>query len=145
MAILSTYDPDFVLFLECGFIAVNQADEPSATSLFRACEILRPDNNIPKVGRGYMHLLKLELKEAIKNFEEVLRKEPGNEMARAFLGLAQCLTPDGVLKGEKMLHETEKSHDKEIKKMSKTAIDFIEKFVKKEPSPAEIQKKHKHK
>lgn len=145
MATLATYDPDFTLFLECGFIAVNQADEPSARSLFHACEILRPENYIAKIGWGYMHLLKLELKEAIKNFEEVLKKEPGNEMARAFMGLAQCLTPDGVTKGEKMLHESERSHDKEVKKMSQTAIEFVEKFVKKEPSPAELQKKKKHK
>lgn len=141
---VSTYDQDFVLFLECGFIAINQADEPSATKLFKACERLRPDNNIAKVGWGYMHLLKLELKEAIEDFEEVLKKEPGNEMARAFLGLAQCLTPNGITKGEKTLHETEKSHDKDVKKMSHTAINFVEKFVKKEPSPAQVQKK-KHK
>ena len=35
---LSKYDEDFFLFLEAGFIAINQADE-DATKMFKACEL----------------------------------------------------------------------------------------------------------
>lgn len=130
------YQEDFVLLLEAGFIAVNQADEDSAFKLFKAAELLKPDNVLPKVGFGYLHLHKLELKQAVKLFEEVLKKEPDNDMARAFLGLCMSLMPNSLEKGEKILHETEKSRDPMIKTLSTTAIDFVEKFVKKTPGPA---------
>ena len=78
---------DYILMIEAGFIAVNQADEDSALKLFRASEMLQPDNSLPKVGFGYLHLHKLELKQAVRIFEEVLEKEPNNEMAKTFLGI----------------------------------------------------------
>lgn len=136
MANWKQYEEDFVLLLEAGFIAVNQADEDSALKLFKAAELLKPENVLPKVGLGYLHLHKLELKQAVKIFEEVLKKEPDNDMARAFLGLCMSLMPNSLEKGEKILHQTEKSRDPMIKTLSTTAIDFVEKFVKKTPGPA---------
>lgn len=130
------YKEDFVLFLESGYIAVNQADEDAALKLFKAAELLEPKNVLPKVGFGYLHLHKLELKQSIKAFEEALEMDPSNEMARAFLGIALSMAPTSTTKGEKILHETVKSKDPLIKKLSDTAIDFVEKFIKKEPGPA---------
>jgi hypothetical protein len=40
---------DFILFLEAGFIAVNQADELSALNLFSAAEVLEPKNPLIKI------------------------------------------------------------------------------------------------
>lgn len=132
---------DFLLFLEAGFIAVNQADEISANRLFAAAELLEPKNSLVKIGVGYLHLHKLELKQAIAKFEEVLKKEPKNEMAKTFLGIALSWTPTDTLKGEKLLEETKKSEDKDIKKLSKTALTFVDTFIKKAPSPAEVKGK----
>ena len=141
MANLYTYKDDFILFLEAGFIAVNQADEDSALKLFEAAELLDPKNSLIKIGKGYLHLHKLELKQAIDIFEKILKKEPDSEMAKVFLGIALSWTPTDTMKGEKILEETKKSNDKPIKDLSKTALDFVENFIKKEPTPAEV--KHK--
>jgi tetratricopeptide (TPR) repeat protein len=129
------YKSDFILLAEAGFIAVNQADEDAALKLFKAAELLDPSNLLPKIGFGYLHLHKLELKQAVKNFEDVLEKDPHNDMAKAFLGLCLSLMPTSIDKGEKILEQSLKSKDPLIKKMAGSAIDFVEKFVKKSPGP----------
>ena len=53
---LKKYEEDFFLFLEAGFIAINQADEDSAVKLFKTCELLQPENPLIKIGFGYLHL-----------------------------------------------------------------------------------------
>jgi hypothetical protein len=136
MSVLKDYEEDWLLFTEAGFIAVNQADEDASVKLFRAGELLSPKNTLPQVGMGYLHLHKLELKQAVKAFEEVLEKEPHNEMAKAFMGICLGMMPNATLKGEKLLEQTMKSKDPLIKGLSDTAIDFIERFVKKAPGPA---------
>ncbi len=139
--IIAKYQDNFELFLEAGFIAVNQMDEPAATSLFKAADLLKPaDNVLPEIGRGYLQLHLLNLKEAAKCFEKVLKKEPDNLMAKTFLGITLSWMPKEIVKGEKILKETEKSSDKTTKKLSHTALNFNDKFIKKEVSPAEIQK-----
>jgi hypothetical protein len=138
---LKKYKEDFILMLEAGFIAVNQADEDSALKLFKAAELLNPENTLPKVGFGYLHLHKLELNQAVRCFEEVLDVEPKNEMAKAFLGICMSLMPTQLSKGEKVLEETMKSKDPMIKKLAHTAVDFVEKFVKTAPGPAAGKKK----
>ena len=134
---------DFIVMAEAGFIAINQADEDAAAKLFRAAQLLKPENSLPKIGMGYMHFLKLELKQASKIFQEILDNEPLNEMAKAFLGLSISLTPNEADKGEKILEEATKSKDPTVKTMAKTAIDFVEKFVKKTPPPAAAPPKSK--
>ncbi len=133
---IKQYKDDFILLAEAGFIAVNQADEDSALKLFRAAELLNGENTLPKVGMGYLHLHKLELKEAVKAFDEVLSKEPHNDMAKAFMGLSMSMMPNAVDKGERILEQTMKSKDPMIKRLADTAIDFVERFVKKTPGPA---------
>jgi tetratricopeptide (TPR) repeat protein len=136
MAKLQDYKNDFVLFLESGFIAASQTDEDAAKKLFRAASLLSPQNMMPKVGYGYIHLLKLELKQACKAFEEVLKTEPDNHMAKALLGLSTAFTIKDADKGEKILEEAMKgTKDPSIKSMAQTSIDFVEKFVKKQPTP----------
>jgi hypothetical protein len=133
---ITKYKDDYILFTEVGFIAVNQADEDSAKKLFQAAAVLNPENTLPKVGIGYLHLHKLELKEATHIFEQIIKKEPENDMAKAFMGLSMSLMPNAFDKGEKILEETVHSKDPLIKNLSNTAIDFVEKFVKKTPGPA---------
>lgn len=130
------YKEDFILLAEAGFIAVNQADEDAAVKLFKAAELLDPNNILPKIGFGYLHLHKLELKQAVKYFDEVLEMDPSNDMAKAFKGLSLSMMPNSVDKGEKMLEQTLKSKDPAIKKLADSAIDFVERFIKKTPGPA---------
>jgi tetratricopeptide (TPR) repeat protein len=140
MGQLQKYKDHFILLAEAGFIAINQADEDAAIKLFKASEMLDPTNILPKVGMGYMHLCKLELKQAAKIFEEILAKDPHNEMAKTFLGLSLSLNPAELLKGEKVLAESaQKCKDPAIKDLAKNALEFVEKFVKKAPSPAQGQ------
>lgn len=140
---LDEYKQDFLLLLEAGFIATNQTDEDSAVKLFKAAEVLDKKNSLIKIGFGYLALHKLELKKASSLFEEVLKEEPKNEMAKAFLGITISLMPKEMLKGEKILQETLESDDKGIKKLAGIALDFVDKFLKKEPSPVEGKKKGK--
>jgi hypothetical protein len=147
MGQLQQYKNDFILLAEAGFIAINQADEDAAIKLFKASETLDPQNTLPKIGVGYMHLCKLELKQAAKKFEDILAKDPTNEMARAFLGLSLSLNPTELPKGEAVLEEAvQVSKDPLIKALAKSSLEFVEKFVKKSPSPAQgptNPKKHK--
>ena len=143
MSILDEYKQDFILLLEGGFIAVNQTDEDAAVKMFKAAEAIDKTNQLPKIGMGYLALHKLELKKAISIFEGVLKKEPKNDMAKAFLGIAISLSPKDILKGEKLLHETLQSDDQSIKKLAGIALEFVDKFVKKEPTPVEGKKKSK--
>ncbi len=146
---LEKYKDHFILLCEAGFIAVNQADEDAAAKLFKASQLLKPDNTLPKVGLGYLHLMKLELKQACALFNEVIAKEPDNEMAKTFLGISLSFTPADVAKGEHILEETaQKAKDPSIKTLAASAIDFIEKFVKKRaggPPLSPIKPKEKSK
>ena len=140
MGKLQKYKDHFILLAEAGFIAVNQADEDAATKLFKASELLDPHNALPKLGMGYMHLCKLELKQAAKIFEAILEKDPSQDMARTLLGLSLSLNPQEVIKGEKVLEESCKNiKDPTVKNLAKTALDFVHKFVKKAPSPVQGQ------
>ncbi len=134
------YKEDFILLAEAGFIAVNQADEDAALKLFKAAEILDPKNVLPKIGFGYLHLHKLELKQAVKYFDEVLELDPQNDMAKAFKGLSMSMMPNTVDKGEKILEQTLKSKDPAIKQLAGSAIDFVERFIKKNPGPVSKSK-----
>jgi len=138
---LSKYESDFVLHLEAGFIAVNQSDEDSAKKLFRAASLLNPKSQLPNVGLGYMHLCKLELKQAADKFKGVLAVEPTNDMAKTFMGIALSMSPDQGAEGEKILTElATSSSDESIKKLTGSTLDFVDEFVKKPMSPVEMQK-----
>ena len=142
---LQQYKEDFILLVESGFIAVNQFDEDAAAKLFRAAELLDPSNSLPQLGMGYIHLCKLELKQASSIFSSLLLKDPQNDMAKALLGLSLSLNPAEVAKGEKTLEEAHHSKDPMVKNLAKNALEFVNKFVKKTPSPAQSTSPNKSK
>lgn len=135
----------FFVLIELGFIAVNQADEDSALKLFRACKLLNPENSLPEVGEGYLHLHKLELTSAIETLTAVVKREPKNETAKTLLGVSLSLSPTKGMEGEKLLTEiAQSSGDSQTKKTAGAAIDFVDKFVKKEGgSPLQPKKSEK--
>ena len=146
MGQLQKFKDHFILMAEAGFIAVSQADEDAALKLFKASELLDPQNLLPQIGRGYIHLCKLELKQAAKVFEGILAKDPSSEMAKTFLGLSMSLNPAEVAKGEKVLEESVAgSKDPMVKNLAISALEFVEKFVKKAPTPAQGQPAKKKK
>lgn len=137
---ISDFKEHLVLLLEAGFIAANRMDEDSAVKLFKAASLLNKEATLPKVGLGYIHLLKLELKQACRVFEEVLKIEPHNDMAKTLLGLSMTLTTDQVAKGEQLLSDVgTHTSDDQIKLLADNAIDFVEKFVKKGIKPSAYQ------
>jgi cytochrome c-type biogenesis protein CcmH/NrfG len=142
---ISECDKDYFLFLEAGFVAVNNTDEDSALKLFMATQILRPENHFYKIGFGYMHMCKLELKQAEEMFASVLKSDPKNEMAMSFLAICKSMMPGKVTEGEKMLADiANTSADSDIKELVNRSRDFIDNFVKKgTKSPMDIAKPKK--
>lgn len=140
---LDKFKDDFIMLCEAGFIAVNQADEDTAMKLFEAAKVLEPGHHLPRIGEGYLHFHKLELKKACSIFEAVLEEDGNNEMARAFLGMALSLTPTMGPEGKKILAEmVDKASDKATKTVAKETIDFVETFIEKKgsskPSPMDL-------
>lgn len=137
---LQKFKDHFILMAEAGFIAINQSDEDAAVKLFTAAELLDPSNPLPRLGMGYLNLCQLKLKQAATIFEEILAKDPSNEMAKTLLGLTLSLNPTELAKGEKTLEESIRNNqDPMIKTLAKSALDFVEKFIKKSPSPVETK------
>ena len=62
--LLKDFKEDFALFIEAGFIAIKQLDEITARRLFKAAELLNPDNPASQLGLGYVALNKLQINEA---------------------------------------------------------------------------------
>ena len=56
-------------------------------------------------------------------------------MAKSFLGITWSLTPEKYSAGEKILQQMHNSDDSLIKKLSSTAINFIDEFVKPPEKP----------
>ncbi|MGR3973896.1 MAG: SctF chaperone SctG [Candidatus Rhabdochlamydia sp.] len=142
MSKLQLYKDDFILLLETGFIAAGKSDEDSALKLFKSAELLDPQNLLPKIGFGYVCLLKLELKKAVKHFEDILQIDPENRMAKTLLGLSFSLQAKEVAQGECILEEVlEETEDASIIKVATTTLEFIDKFVKKQPTPVQGMEK----
>ncbi len=131
------FKEDFALFIEAGFVAVKQLDEMSATRIFQAAQALNPTHTAPRLGMAYIALNKMELKQAMKLYEEILREEPDNYLAQTFLGICNLLTKGKQAKGEKLIHEAaEKSTDPTVKNLAHTAIEWAGKdLMKKSKAP----------
>lgn len=133
---LSDFKEDFALLIEAGFVAVKQLDETSATRIFNAAQMMSPGSVAPQIGLGYIALNKLEVKKATKIFEDVLKKEPENHLAAAFLGICFLLVKPKRKKGEKLIRETmEKTSDPTIKNLGELALEWAEKDLSKQKSP----------
>ena len=134
---LDDFRHDFALLIEAGFVAVKQLDETSARRLFEAAQVLKPDSTAPRIGLGYISLNKLEVKEASVIFEEVLKQEPDNYLAQAFLGISYLLVKAKRSKGEELINDAcEKSDDPTIKNLCNLSLEWAEKDLKKREDKA---------
>jgi predicted TPR repeat methyltransferase len=125
------YKEQYILFLEAGFIAVNQMDEPAAVRLFTAAKILNPHSVLNEIGFGYLYMCKLELKKAVEHYGKAIEMEPENEMAKTFLALTMAMTNHHVTDSEKILSTLSDSEDPEVRKLSHQVMEFIDQFIKK--------------
>ncbi len=134
---LEDFRHDFALLIEAGFVAVKQLDELSARRLFEGAQVLRPDSTAPRIGLGYIALNKLEIKEASGIFEAVVKQEPENYLAQAFLGICYLLVKAKRKKGEDLINDAgEKSNDPTVKNLCNLAIEWAEKDLKKKDHKA---------
>lgn len=129
--ILDFFAEDFSLFIEAGFVAIKQLDEIASRRLFKAAEVLNPNNPAPQLGLGYIALNKLRVSEAISTFESIVKKDPEHHLARALLGVAYLLTQDKKKTGEELiLQAREKSDDPTIKNLAEVCLEWLKKDLK---------------
>jgi predicted Zn-dependent protease len=130
-SLLQEFKPDFALFIEAGFIAVKQLDEIAARRLFKTAELLNPDNPASQLGLGYIALNKLQVSEAAKTFEAIVKKDPEHHLAKALLGICFLLTKGKLKKGEKLILEAKsKTSDPTIKNLADVCMEWAEKDLK---------------
>lgn len=133
---LEQFQSDFALLLEAGFLAVKQLDEISALRLFNAAQAINPGSVAPQIGLGYIALNKLDLKEAVRLFKQVIEKEPENHLAQAFYGICLLLNKQKREEGEKLIHDIiAKSDDPTIKALGEVSLEWAEKDLKKMKAP----------
>jgi cytochrome c-type biogenesis protein CcmH/NrfG len=140
MTDLSTFQEDFVLLLEAGFVAINQSDEDAAAKLFHAAQLLNPESSAPKIGLAAIALHKLELKRAIKLLEEILQKEPQNIRASCLLGISYLLSNKNIEEGERRLKDaSEHGDDPATRKLGQLWLEVLDKGIRKSDSPMSPQ------
>jgi len=129
--LLKEFKEDYALFIEAGFIAIKQLDEIAARRLFKAAELLNPDNPASQLGIGYIALHKLQVSEATKIFEAILQKDPEHHLAQALLGICFLLTKGKRKKGEKLIAEAKtKTDDPTIRNLADVCMEWAEKDLK---------------
>jgi predicted Zn-dependent protease len=136
-SLLDYFKEDYALLIEAGFVAVKQLDEIAARRLFKAAELLNPDNPASQLGLGYIALNKLEIPEASKIFETILKKDPSHCLAQALLGICYLMSKTKRKKGEKLITEAKtKSDDPSIKHLADVCMEWANSDLKaKEFSP----------
>jgi len=127
-SLLAYFSEDYSLLIEAGFVAVKQLDEIAARRIFKAAEILNPDNPASQIGLGYIALNKLRVAEAATIFEAVVNKDPKHRLAQALLGVAYLLTQDKKKRGEQLLIEAKDGcDDPKIKNLAEVCLDWMNK------------------
>jgi predicted Zn-dependent protease len=127
-SMLEFFSEDYSLFIEAGFVAVKQLDEIAARRLFKAAEVLNPDNPASQLGLGYIALNKLHVTEAATIFESILKKDPEHRLAQALLGVSYLLTQDKKKHGEQILLEAkDKCDDPTIKNLADVCLNWLNK------------------
>lgn len=140
-SVLDYFSEDYALLIEAGFVAVKQLDEIAARRLFKAAELLNPENPASQLGLGYIALNKLQISEATKIFEEILQKDPSHYLAQALLGVSCLLTKNKRARGEKLIREAkEKSDDPTIKSLAEVCLNWADTDLKPKSSPFSLAK-----
>ncbi len=135
MSNLESYQSDFVLLVEAGFVAVSYLDEESATKLFHAAQVLKPTHTAPRLGLAAIALHKLDVARSCQLLEGILAEEPDNHRAGALLGISYLLANKQMEKGEKLLQEAMTAgDDPATKRLGELWLEVLEKGVRKSDS-----------
>lgn len=142
MPTLQEFKEDLPLLVESGLIAIKQGDEESAKKLFNAIGILDPQNMAKKMGYGLIALHKMDIKNAQKNFHEILQVEQTNWRAQAFLAFSHILSvlQDGkneekieaLRKGAELAQEVlDKSDAPSTRQLAQSLLDWEKELIEK--------------
>lgn len=146
MKIIEDIKKDALLFLEAGFIALNQAEYEAAEGLFEAAEALDADRDMCDIGRGYLAMHKMQIPKARKWFEKVHKRSPDNQMAATFLAWANIMDEKHQSEGEaacmKIMKEAKQP---DIKHFADSALEFAKNYSGPASSPLNLHKKTQHK
>jgi hypothetical protein len=128
------YSQDVSMLVELGLVAIKQGDEESAKKLFNAVGILDPENLTKKMGFGLIAIHKLDILEAVKHFDEVVKIEPKNARAIGFLAFAHMLgivnqtfknTADQLKKTNELAQlAIELADDESTKQLAQSILDW---------------------
>jgi predicted Zn-dependent protease len=136
-SVLQFFAEDYSLLIEAGFVAIKQCDEIAARRLFKAAEILNPENPASSLGLGYIELNKLRVSQAAEIFGTIVKSHPEHYLAKALLGVAYLLTPEKREEGKRLISEAgEKSDDPTIKNLSSVCLEWLRKDLQNKPLPA---------
>lgn len=152
MAQMQDFKEDLPLLVETGLIAIKQGDEDSARKLFQAVGILDPENTAYKMGFGLIAMHKMDLKNAEKYFQEILKKESTNYRAQAFLGFTYILSvvketdpskrAENLQKGAEIVNEViEKADSPTTKKLAESLMEWVKELEEKATSALKPQTK----
>lgn len=133
---------DLPLLVEAGLVAIKQGDEESAKKLFNAVGIIDPKNITKKMGYGLIALHKMDIKNAQKQFNEVLQSEQTNWRAQAFLAFSYVLSVlqdgsneekiDALRKGAELAQEVvDKSDAATTRTLAQSVLDWEKELMDK--------------
>ena len=79
------------LLMETGYLATNIGLFDEAQSIFRGVQTCRQDSPCPDIGLAVLEISRGRYRRAIKILtDRALKKDPTNDVARCFLGLAMA-------------------------------------------------------
>lgn len=152
MATLQDFKMDLPLMVEMGLIAIKQGDEESAKKLFNSVAVIDPESTMKKMGYGLIAIHKMDIKNGITLFEEILQVEPTNYRAQAFLGFAYLLSTlkeetakeeklKGLKKGIELAQDVlDKSESATTRQLAQSLIDWEKELASKVESSKGIIK-----
>ena len=73
---------------EIGLVAAGRGMLSEAETIFAALEAVRPESEIPLVGRAIAHLNRNSTAAAVRLLEQALSKNADSQIAKTFLGVA---------------------------------------------------------
>ncbi len=122
------FRPDSAALIEAGFVAIRQVDQESARKCFMASMVIDPNNSLPVLGLGIIHLFDLNIIEAKKTFHEILKHEPENHVAKTMLGIANLytVTEEGLKEGGDLIEDSmSATNDAELKKLNHHSQELL--------------------
>ena len=115
---------DFLLFVEAGCTAVDQANDRAALQLFHCAALLDGTSSLPEVGIGYLHLCRKNFAAAREHFANAVERDGNSELAQALYALSSALLPEKHSQGMSLL-ATANPRSQGVRDLLAKANDFF--------------------